>query len=133
MSLPIPPSNSRWTVLHETDPGFFRVRCSCPEQTEKVLARRYVRGESLSCGCLVREKAAEVGRSRLDPLNKGYEAYKGSGRTGKFAPKLPDLETLQNLKSQGLTNKQIAEQYGASPEAVAKRLRKKVVNSDRPS
>ena len=74
---PEPPSHSRWQILEEVAPDpnkkqakrRFRVRCSCGSDVRKTLAYRYViYGESLSCGCLVRERAAEVGRENRQKL-----------------------------------------------------------------
>jgi hypothetical protein len=132
-SLPIPPPHSRWEILEEISPDLpkrqfersFRVRCTCGSGIERELAYRYVHGESLSCGCLVREKAAEMGRSRLDPLNVGYREWliDNAKPKGKFGPKLPNLKTLVDLKAEGWTNKEIAKKYGATSAAVSKRLR----------
>ncbi len=127
MPFPTLPEHSRWKILEETAPGFFLVCCTCDRKTEKILARRYVRGESLSCGCLVSEKAREQGKRNLSPLRIGYQQYVQQKRsTSKYAAKLPSLETLINLKQQGLSTLEIANFFGSSRQAVQKRLAKTV-------
>jgi hypothetical protein len=103
-SLPTPPAHSRWEILEKISPDLpkrqsersFRVRCTCGSEIERVLAYRYVRGESLSCGCLVREGAAEIGRANLDIMNFGYREWLKTHpkKSSKFAPKLPSLEMV---------------------------------------
>lgn len=128
------PSHSRWEILEEIEPEpkkrkserKFRVRCTCGSGIEKVLAWRYVKGESLSCGCLRRERAAELGRENIEPLRVGYKEYlqkvKRNRPPSKYAPKLPSTKKLRELRESGMTYKAIAEQYGASAQAVRKRL-----------
>jgi hypothetical protein len=132
-NFPKPPTHSRWQILEEIEPHpskrqaerSFHVQCSCGSGIEKTLAYRYVKGESLSCGCLVKEKAAQMGRDRVDSLRVGYKEWllDHPKQPSKYAPKLPDIKILKKLKRQGLTCQQIADQYGASAAAVSKRLR----------
>ncbi|MCG9890922.1 MAG: hypothetical protein MH252_07590 [Thermosynechococcaceae cyanobacterium MS004] len=131
MNLPTLPPHSRWEILEEIAPEIkkrqsertFHVRCTCGSGIEKILAYRYVKGESLSCGCLVREKAAEMGRSRIDSLNIGYGEWLKTKPKKPYGPKLPSTEELIKLRAEGLTCQQIADQYEASAAAVSKRLR----------
>lgn len=130
MPFPALPKHSRWEILEETEPGFFRVRCTCDRKVEKTLARRYVRGESLSCGCLVSEKAREQGKRNLSPLRRGYQQYVESidsdNSRSKYSAKLPNLEIIMQHKQQGLSNLEIAHLYGSTRQAVQKRLSKNV-------
>lgn len=105
----------------------FLVRCTCGSGIEKELAWRYIRGDSLSCGCLRREIAAKQGRANLDPLNQGYQEWLEEARkdkpANKYAPKLPDTETLRRHRESGMTYQEIADLYGAHRASVGKRLR----------
>lgn len=74
----------RWTVLAEagTRPSsgknrrFVRCRCSCGTVRE-VSSSSIAAGQSLSCGCLTRERAAEIGdRSRTHGLSHQDPLYK---------------------------------------------------------
>lgn len=49
----------RWTVLSEARQGSWNCRCSCGVE-KSVLRGSLTTGESLSCGCLKREKTAEA-------------------------------------------------------------------------
>jgi hypothetical protein len=136
--LPRPPAHSRWEILKEIDPTLkkrqaertFRVRCVCGSGIEKELAYRYVIGESLSCGCLVRETAAEIGRSRLSVLNAGYQEWLETNPKGqsRYGPKLPSLEKLIEMREQGMSCAAIGRIYDASGQSVSKRL--KAINLD---
>jgi hypothetical protein len=133
LNLPELPPHSRWEIIFEIDPHpskrqterSFLVRCSCDSAVEKELAYRYVKGESLSCGCLLREKASQMGRDRVGALKRGYQEWltEHPPLASKYAPKLPDTKTLVKLRKTGFTCQQIADQYGATAAAVSKRLR----------
>jgi hypothetical protein len=129
----IVPDHSRWEILEEIDPVThklqaqrrFKVRCTCGSGIEKILAHRYVRGESLSCGCLKRQRAAEQGRKNVEKLKAGYQDYLTKAREqslGKYAPKLPSSHVLKKLRDEGMSYREIAQQYGTSSQAVLKRL-----------
>lgn len=114
MVFPNPPSHSRWQVIDELEPGKFRVHCTCGSGVDKALARRYVAGESLSCGCLRRKKEREQGKRNLSLLRAGYKEWlqEHPPQPMKYAPKLPALgelvevpQTLTSLKALNLTLK----------------------------
>jgi hypothetical protein len=52
----------RWTVLDAADRSRVHVRCTCGSEA-RVPASNLVGGLSRSCGCLKRERSAELGRS----------------------------------------------------------------------
>lgn len=126
---------SRWTIIEEIAPApgklksqrFFRVRCTCGSGIERDLAYKYLaHHQSLSCGCIRRERGIELGKTRLSPLKIGYQAYLEEVRRNrslsKYAPKLPTTDVLIELWENGLSNKEIASKYGSSVQAVRKRL-----------
>jgi hypothetical protein len=68
---PVPPLDSRWTVLDRTKNKkghlAFRVQCSCPTRTIKIIrGTAIVSGSSKSCGCLKREITSKV--CRREPI-----------------------------------------------------------------
>lgn len=129
------PQRSRWKIIEEIAPApgklksqrFFRVRCTCGSGIEKDLAYKYIaHNQSLSCGCIRRERGIQLGRARLSPLKIGYQKYLEEVRRNrppsKYAPKLPTTDVLIEFRKNGLSNKEIASKYGSSVQAVRKRL-----------
>lgn len=84
---------TRWTVLHEAETKngqrMYTCRCECGTIRD-VNAKNLKHGKTLSCGCLLREKAAEVGHNGAKEKNK-------VDLTGKTFGKVEVLEKISGV------------------------------------
>jgi hypothetical protein len=102
-------SESRWTVLERAEDRHYKngttdrcwlCECSCEEHNQKIVPEKSLkRGDSKSCGCLGKERIAEVGHK-----NKKSNIYDLSGEYGigycsnTNTPFYFDLEDYDKIK-----------------------------------
>lgn len=124
-----PNPQSRWTILRYLSGTTIRNRlyiCRCDCGTEQELLEPYVIGQSLSCGCLLREVVSAVGKTNLSHVRKGGERICLVKRE-----KLPNQTELLDLAGKMMRDgtlrsnliKTIATRYGCSYTYVYDRLR----------
>lgn len=96
----------RWTVLEylgkakNSRHALWRVRCSCPKQTEKKL-EGYVltRGTTLSCGCYRDERVREANTTHGKSRTPEYEAW----HTGQQRTTNPNHPRYADYGGRGIT------------------------------